>query len=183
MTQTTPTTSTLCANCAGGDGFESCRRDGGCSCACHLSAAEMEMCEYGTDPFTADERGAIARYGCRVAGVPDCFDSPTLDGIPDEFSVGDVIGMFRAWSTMLTEWREAIRTLREDLTDGRPLSVAGRRYLQYEMTDWKVAQEGHRVLIAEYFLGHDQYGDRFEHATTYHGCELTEAGYMFADQG
>lgn len=164
-----------------------------------IGSTTLEICEFETDPFTDDERASIARYTCRVAGVPDCFDVNTLAAIPGEFSVGDVIMMFRSYYGMLADWRSAVHDLRGDLTDlglhhgvpyayphgeafsVMPLSVAATRYLQMEMADYIAARDGHRVLIAEYFIGHNEHGDPFDYATTYHGCELTDLGFVFAE--
>ena len=58
----------------------------------------------------------------------------------DGMSQCEAAGVFRAWSGLLDNWREATRTLQEELTDGQPLSTAGRRYLEYELAGWKQAQ-------------------------------------------
>ena len=36
-------------------------------------------------------------------------------------SQSEAAGVFRAWSGLLNDWREATRALQEDLTDGQPL--------------------------------------------------------------
>lgn len=180
-------TITTCANCSGNpaDGgdlaWTKCRENGGCPCACHLGSAQIEMCEFGTDPFTDAERAALARYNCRVLGVPDCFDCNELAGIPAEFTVPEVTGMFRSFYGLLTEWRTAIRTLHDDLIElglnhtvpisnphGEafrimPVSLAAWRYLQAEVADYLAARDGHRTLVIEYFLGHDESGDKFDY--------------------
>ena len=60
------------------------------------------------------------------------------------------------------------RTLQEDLTDGQPLSTAGRRYLEYELAGWKQAQEEHRAMVIEYTLGRDKYDYPVTTAATIH---------------
>lgn len=173
MTESTTTyIGALCENCRGGDGFESCRRDGGCGCGCHLCLAQMESCEFDTDPFTTDERIDIARYNSRIGGIPDCFDCHTIDTIPGEFTLPIVLDMLRSYFGLLNEWREAITTLAEDLADGQPMSEAGRRYLGMELASWKQAQEAHRVLVIEWALGRDQYGDAFTSAAIVHSCSV-----------
>ena len=164
----------LCSNCAGGDGIEACRRDGGCSCGCHLGSAQIELCEFETEPFTDAERGYLAQYNCRVLGIPDCFDVHCLDTIPGEFTVPDVTSMFRSYYGLLTEWRAALFDLTGDLKDDAgALSVAARRYLQMEAGDYIGARDAHRTLVIEYFLGHNEHGDKFDY--------ISEADETLAD--
>ena len=83
--------------------------------------------------------------------------------------------IFRAWSGLLNNWREATRTLQEDLTDGQPLSTAGRRYLEYELAGWKQAQEEHRARVIEYTLGRDKSDYPVTTAVTIHAAHRKQA--------
>ena len=115
--------------------------------------ARFGLCEFETDPFTCGELAALTRYEKAVEGIPDCFGCHTPGMFADGMSQCEAAGIFRAWSGLLDNWREATRTLQEDLTDGQPLSTAGRRYLEYELAGWKQAQEEHRAMVIEYTLG------------------------------
>ena len=83
--------------------------------------ARFGLCEFGTDPFTCGELAALTRYEKAVEGIPDCFGCHTPDMFADGMSQCEAAGIFRAWSGLLNNWREATRTLQEDLTDGQPL--------------------------------------------------------------
>ena len=107
-----------------------------------------------TERKRAEEK--LREYEKAVEGIPDCFDCHTPDMFADGMSECEAAGIFRAWSGLLNNWREATRTLQEDLTDGQPLSTAGRRYLEYELAGWKQAQEEHRARVIEYTLGRDK---------------------------
>ena len=99
--------------------------------------ARFGLCEFETDPFTRGELAALTRYEKAVEGVPGCFGCYAPGMFADGISQCEAVGIFRAWSGLLNNWREATRTLQEDLTDGQPLSTAGRRYLEYELAGWK----------------------------------------------
>lgn len=148
----------------------------------------IEACELETDPFTDDERAAIDRYNDNINGTPDCFDVNTMACIPDEFTIADTTNMFRSYFGLLRDWRGHLEALADDLADdGVSLSTAARRYLQYELTDWKTAQEGHRALVIEYLLGTDEHGSRFTEPAIVHSCRIdgnVRAGvFDFAMQG
>ena len=115
--------------------------------------ARFDLCEFETDPFTCGELAALTRYEEAVEGIPGCFGCHTPGMFADGMSQCEAAGIFRAWSGLLNNWREATRTLQEDLTDGQPLSTAGRRYLEYELAGWKQAHEEHRTMVIEYTLG------------------------------
>ena len=118
--------------------------------------ARFDLCEFETDPFTGEELAALTRYEKAVDGIPGCLDCHTLDMFADGMNECEAAGIFRAWSGRLDNWREATRTLQEDLMDGQPLSTAGRRYLEYELAGWKQAQEEHRAMVIEYTLGREE---------------------------
>jgi hypothetical protein len=137
--------------------------------------ARFDLCEFETDPFTCGELAALTRYEKAVEGVPDCFGCHTPGMFADGMSQCEAAGIFRAWSGLLNNWREATRTLQEDLTDGQPLSTAGRRYLEYELAGWKQAQEEHRAMVIEYTLGRDKYDYPFTTAATIHAAHREQA--------
>ena len=83
--------------------------------------ARFGLCEFETDPFTCGELAALTRYEKAVEGVPDCFGCHTPGMFSDGMSQCEAAGIFRAWSGLLNNWREATRALQEDLTDGQPL--------------------------------------------------------------
>ena len=147
---------------------------GGCSHPPEFSdeLSRIQLCEFETERFTADERAAIAEFCERITGVPDCFDVNTMACIPEEFTIADTTNMFRSYFGLLRDWRGHLADLADDLADGVTLSTAARRYLQYELADWKTAQEEHRALVIEYLLGTDEHGSRFAEPATVYGCHI-----------
>jgi len=89
--------------------------------------ARFDLCEFETDPFTCEELAMLTRYEKAVEGIPGCFGCHTPDMFADGMSECEAAGIFRAWSGLLNNWREATRTLQEDLTDGQPLKAGESR--------------------------------------------------------
>ncbi len=119
--------------------------------------AWFDLCEFETDPFTRGELAALTRYEKAVEGVPGCFGCYAPDMFADGMSQCEAAGIFRAWSGLLNNWREATRTLQEELTDGQALNTADRRYLEYGMTGWKPSQDEHRPMVSEDRHGSDMF--------------------------
>lgn len=90
--------------------------------------------EFETAPFTDSERRALARYEQTIEGIPDCFDVLAQAGFSAE-----ELRQIPQYFVMLTDWHTALDTLYGALlnpAEGPRFSVAGRRLLNEQITQW-----------------------------------------------
>ena len=84
---------------------------------------DLSKYESGTDPFTAAELEAIARFREELSGIPDIvfkgFDADGIRHLASEHGVDEARKMLHSFATdLLNRWWLAIHSLKNDLPTG-----------------------------------------------------------------
>ncbi|WP_329266088.1 hypothetical protein [Streptomyces pseudovenezuelae] len=125
---------------------------------------DLSKYESGTDPFTAAEQGAIARFRENVSGIPDIafkgFDADGIRRLASEHGVGEARKMLHSFATdLLNGWWLAILSLKSDLPTGtdEPArhSAAAARYVAHLTAQHLNACEKFEHAVTMWFLDLD----------------------------
>ncbi|MFI1502101.1 hypothetical protein [Streptomyces platensis] len=125
---------------------------------------DLSRYESGTDPFTAAELEAVARFRENLSGIPDIafkgFDGDEIRRLASEHGMGEARKMLHSFATdILNGWWLAILSLKNDLPTGtvEPArhSGAAARYVAHLTTQHYNACAKFEHAVTMWFLDLD----------------------------